>query len=599
MPKAGVGYPQVEVRVTALMDHRVVGFPADGRVADALSAAQRAAADVVVLGARRAVRRRDLDRAARWGLGELPARVVGWEGLTSMPAAAPEIVARRLLIGGAPLILVRTAGQIVGVIDSERVEIARPAVSLAPRLDHLESTDGAARLWLLRVAGKVAEGLGTPVFAVGGFVRDLLLGRAAPDVDLVVEGDGVAFARLLREEIGGNVAIHETFGTASIEETVSPSGAALGRIDVASARRERYDAPGALPVVSAATVEEDLRRRDFSVNALALALQAPAFGRLLDPLGSRLDLGKRRLRPLHPLSFVEDPTRIFRAARYAARLGFRLDAMGLRAVKLALAVGHYPALSGQRLRAELDLLAAEPRGWRGFALLLRWGALRLWDSKYAASPGSVDRVRDAVRLCGLVKQAGIDLNRSTVTLIALFTDQPRAVVTRCLGRLAYSGEPARLVQEAAMTGPLARQLDGTRWRSRSEIAEALASRPIQVLAGAWIRGGRRARRRIEWFLRRGRSVRPLLSGDDVIALGVPPGPAVGNCLAALRRLRLDGLVRTRNHERALVETWLPGRDHDHGKARSATRRPFRLLGDRGRPPQPRTRRGTLEQQGRP
>ena len=599
MPKAGVGYPQVEARVTALMDRRVVGFPANGCVADALETAQRAAAHVVVLGGRRAVRRRDLDRAARWGLGELPARAVGWEGLTSVPAAAPEIVARRLLIGGAPLILVRTAGHIVGVIDSERVEIARPAMSLAQRLDHPESTDGEARLGLLRVAGKVAEGLGTPVFAVGGFVRDLLLGRAAPDVDLVVEGDGVAFARLLREEIGGNVAIHETFGTASIEETVGPSGAALGRIDVASARRERYDAPGALPVVSAATMEEDLRRRDFSANALALALQASAFGRLLDPLGGRLDLGKRRLRPLHPLSFVEDPTRIFRAARYAARLGFRLDAMGLRAVKLALAVGDYPALSGQRLRAELDLLAAEPRGWRGFALLLRWGAFRLWDPKYAESPRSVDRVRDADRLCGWTKHAGIDLDRSALTLIALLMDQPRPVVTRCLERLAYDGGPARVVQDAAATGPLARQLDGTRWRSRSEIAEALGSLPIQVLAGAWIRGGRRARRRIEWFLRHGRSVRPFLSGDDVIALGVPPGPAVGDCLAALRRLRLDGLVRTRSHERAFVEAWLPGRDHGHGRPRTATRRSFRFSGDRGRPPRPRTRRGTLEQEGRP
>jgi tRNA nucleotidyltransferase (CCA-adding enzyme) len=559
MAKAGMTYPQVEARVTALMDGRVVRCPADRRVADALRVAQRAAAEVVVLGRRRAVRRRDLERAARWGLGGLTAGDVGWDQLATVPAGAPEILARRLLIGGAPLILVWSGGQVVGAIDAERVEIARATPSLVHRLDRLESRDGEARVWLLRVAGKLAEDLGTPVFAVGGFARDLLLDRAAPDVDLLVEGDGVGFARRLREEIGGGVAVHETFGTASIEGTVSPSGRALGRIDIASARRERYDAPGALPVVRAAAVEEDLRRRDFSVNALAVALRPSAFGRLLDPLGGRLDLGKRRLRPLHPLSFVEDPTRIFRAARYAARLGFRLDALGMRAVKLALAVRDYPALSGQRLRAELDLLAAEPRGWRGFTLLLGWKALRLWDPDYEGSRRSVDRVRAAVRLCRWARQARIEIDASEVILIALLADHPRSVVTRCLARLALDGERGRRVHEAAMAGPLARRLDGTRWRSRSDIAEALCSRPVQVLAGAWLCGGRLARRRIEWFLRDGRTVRPALSGDDVLALGVPRGPAVGECLAALRRLRLDRLVKTRSHERAFVEAWLSER----------------------------------------
>src|SRR5262249_34393683 len=157
---------------------------------------------------------------------------------------------------------------------------------------------------------------------------------------------------------------HKAFGTASIEGGRGPGGAPLGRIDVASARTERYDTPGALPIVSPATIEHDLRRRDFSVNALAVALGPSSFGRLTDPLGGRLDLGKRRLRPLHPLSFVEDPTRIFRSARYSARLGFRL--VGLKTLRLALAVGEYPALSGKRLRAEVDLMAAEPSGSRGF-----------------------------------------------------------------------------------------------------------------------------------------------------------------------------------------------------------------------------------------
>jgi tRNA nucleotidyltransferase/poly(A) polymerase len=599
MAKAGVPYPQVEPRVTALMDPRVVAVPAGRRVADALDAARRAAAEVVVLGARSAVRRRELERAARWGLGEVGAGALGWDGLRTVSAAAPEIVARRLLINGAPMILVQSGGPVVGVIDADMVEIARPTLSLAHQLDRLESRDGGARLWLLRVAGKVAEGLGAPVCAVGGFVRDLLLGRAAPDVDLVVEGDGVAFARQLREEIGGSVSIHEAFGTASIEGAVGPEGAPLGRIDVASARRERYDAPGALPVVSGATVEEDLRRRDFSVNALALALQPSAFGRLLDPLGGRLDLSKRRLRPLHPLSFVEDPTRIFRAARYAAKLGFRLDPMGIKAVRLAVAIGEYRALSGQRLRAEHDLMTAEPRGWRGFELLLRWRALHLWDPAYEESRRSADRVRAAARLCRWARQAEIELDPREVTVIALLVDQAPAVVTRCLARLAVHGEPARWLYEAATAARLARRLDGARWRSPSAIAEALRSCPVPVLAGAWLRGGRVARQRIQWFLREGRRVRPLLSGDDVVALGVPQGPAVGECLGALRRLRLDRRVRTRGHERAFVGAWLVERGHGARQRPPATTRGIGNAKGMRRPEWPRPRHGKLEQEGRP
>lgn len=599
MAKAGATYPQVEPRVTALMDQRVAAVPAARCVADALDAVRAGTAEVLVLGERSAVRRRELERAARWGLGHVRVGELGWDDLAVVPAAAPEVVARRLLIGGAPIILVRSGRQVVGAIDAEMVEIARPTLSVAHQLDRLESREGEARLWLLRVAGKVAEGLSAPVFAVGGFVRDLLLGRAAPDVDLLVEGDGVAFAQRLREEIGGSVAIHEAFGTASIDGAVGPGGATLGRIDIASARRERYKAPGALPVVHRATVEEDLRRRDFSVNALALSLQPSTFGRLLDPLGGRLDLSKRRLRPLHPLSFVEDPTRIFRAARYAARLGFRLDTTGIKAVRLALGLGDYPALSGQRLRAELDLLAAEPRGRRGFAWLLRWKALRLWDPEYDASRRGVERVGAAVRFCRWARRAGIELDPSEATLIALLVDEPPSVVPRCLARLAFHGEPARRIYEAATAAPLARRLDSARWRGPSEIAEALRPYPVQVLAGAWLRGGRLARRRIEWFLRDGRTVRPLLSGDDVVALGVPRGPLVGECLAALCRRRLDRVVRTRNQERAFVNTWLRQRAHGPRKRAPATRRGIRTGEGTSGPRRPRARQDKREHDRRP
>ncbi len=272
MAKAGARYPQVDPRVTALMDRRVTLVPADRSAADALQAAERAQAEIVVIGTRHAVGRRALERVVRWRLGDLDAVAVSWDDVPVLSADAPEVAARRLIADGAPMILVRSGREIVGVIDAEASQVARPSESLAHRLDRLESQDGDARVWLLRTAGKVGEGLGMSVFAVGGFVRDLLLGLTAPDVDLLVEGDGVTFARRLHEEVGGRLVIHGAFGTASIEGATGRARRPIARIDIASARRERYDAPGALPVIDHASADQDLPRRDVSVNAMAIAL---------------------------------------------------------------------------------------------------------------------------------------------------------------------------------------------------------------------------------------------------------------------------------------------------------------------------------------
>ncbi|HYB41688.1 MAG TPA: hypothetical protein VEL75_07960, partial [Candidatus Methylomirabilis sp.] len=360
MARAGVAYPQVRTTAADLARRRVVAGRRDWDARAALDAIRESDGDVLVIGPGRAVRRRDLERVEAWGLSHLRVTDIAWSDLPVVTPATPEIKVRRLLMNGAPLIVVRDAGGgPAGAIDSEDAAVERPALSLLHRLEPPGSRAAEERLRLLRAAGAIGESMSAPVFAVGGFVRDLLLDRPAPDVDLLVEGDGIELARRLAQEIGGEIAVHREFATASIQG----AGLALGRIDVASARRERYEAPGALPIVAPAPVGEDLRRRDFSVNAMAMALRPLDFGRLLDPLGGEIDLRSRRLRPLHPLSFLEDPTRIWRAARYCSRLGFAIEPRARRAVVVAVSATHYPALSGQRIRAEIDLLAGEPRGW--------------------------------------------------------------------------------------------------------------------------------------------------------------------------------------------------------------------------------------------
>jgi tRNA nucleotidyltransferase (CCA-adding enzyme) len=556
MARRGHAYPQVEPRAADLMDRRVAKVPGAMSVRKALDVARAAHAHVVT-DLRAAARREDLERAAAWGFGRWRWLDIAHVGLPSVTAGAGEIPVRRLLQGGASAVLVREGRRAVGIVEPS----PRPATSasgVVARLERLQGSEGEARLWLLRTAGKLAEAQGQAVHVVGGFVRDLLVARGSvfvPDLDLVVEGDGIAFGRRLAEETGGHLVVHVAFGTASLEGGTTPDGTRIGRVDIASARRERYGMPGALPDVSPASIDLDLGRRDFSVNAMSVALGPSAWGRLLDPFGGQRDLAARRLRVLHPLSFVEDPTRIWRGARYAARLGLKPDAEFRRALTLAWRVGEYPALSGQRLHAELDLVMDEPDPWGVLGLLLGWGALRIWDPGFRVTRRSRGRLRAARRLAAWARGAGVAVGAGGLALVALLFDQPQATAERCLRRLAVAGVDA-VRPNAMIARSLARRVGAQASRRPSQVAETLRPAREVALLGAWLCGGRRARGRIEWFLGQGRGARPLSSGDDVIAAGVARGPRVAQALALLRDFRLDGRVLTKDVERAAVADWI-------------------------------------------
>ena len=555
MAKPGHGYPQVVPRAADLMDARVTTVSPRWSVDRALACARTSGA-MVVADPRTGARTADLERAAAWGLGRLPWKDVAGARVVAVSRGAEEIAVRRLLRSGAAMLLVRDGGRVVGVIEAS----PRPDGSLASRLERLHGPQNEARLWLLRTAGKLGEAQGHAAYAAGGFVRDVLLGRAADqiaDIDLVIEGDGVAFARRLAEEMGGHLVVHSAFGTASLEGGTTPDGTLVGRVDIATARHERYERPGALPEVRAAGIDEDLGRRDFSVNAMAVALSPSAWGRLHDPWGGADDLAARRLTVLHPLSLVEDPTRIWRGARYAARLGFRPGPSFERALALALRVGDYPALSGQRLQAELALVMDETDPWRALGLLLRWGAFRLWDAAYRVTGQSRARLASARLLLRWARGARIAVDGGELALLALLFDQSRPVADRCVRRLAIAGGPAARV-DAGAARDLARRLGSVVPPRPSRVAEVLRPVRDEVVLGAWLAGGAAVRRRIEWFLREGRAGRPLSSGDDVVAAGVPRGPLVGQALGLLRDLRLDGRVRTKGEERAAVAEWMKG-----------------------------------------
>src|SRR5262249_2529688 len=237
---------------------------------------------------------------------------------------------------------------------------------LIARLEHALPHD---LLGLVRNAAAIAREMGYSTYLVGGFVRDLLIGQANLDLDIVVEGDAIALAERLAAQHGGRVHAHSRFGTAIwlIDEDENT------HLDFATARTEFYEYPSALPDVERSSIKLDLHRRDFTINALALCLDPERYGALLDPYGGELDLQRGIIRVLHNLSFIEDPTRILRAVRFEQRFGFTIEARTAQLIDDARNL--LDKVSGQRLRHELDLIFSEAEPERALGRLQQLGVL--------------------------------------------------------------------------------------------------------------------------------------------------------------------------------------------------------------------------------
>jgi tRNA nucleotidyltransferase (CCA-adding enzyme) len=544
MAKRAHVYPHAELAALDLVDVALAPAPAAIAVADALALVRRRNAGLLVAGGA-SVLRDDLARAASLGLGGLRSAAVA-RALPVVDAGAGEATVRRLLAAGAPLVVVRGPRGRAGAVSGRRAGLALAEASAAGRVNRGLSRETRE---LLTTIGRIAEEHDGRAFLVGGIVRDLW--RETPierrDLDVVVEGDGLAVARRLARAVAGSVVEHRRFLTASIETR------ALGRIDVTTSRSERYEAPGALPRVMPAGIGEDLRRRDFTVNAMAIELSSGDFG-LIDPLGGRLDLARRRLRALHPLSFVEDPTRIFRAARYAARLGLSYDRATAQAQTLALRLSPYPALSGQRIAAEIERVLDEDQAGAILVRLGRSGAFRLLDPRYRFTAGSRRRVGELPGALAWARGRNLDVDGVGLAALALVGDRPPAGAGAALARLGFAGAPLALLERAHATGgALLAELG--RAATPSERARRLRGASPVELAWGWLTGTSDMRGTIDWFV--GLDPRGgALSGDDVVALGVPRGPAVARVLAEVRDARLDGILANRAMEEDHVRQWL-------------------------------------------
>lgn len=372
----------------------------------------------------------------------------------------------------------------------------------------------------LPAAAPLAEML-PHAWVVGGAIRDLLLGGAPGDLDLVVEGDAVAAARALAEALDGSLTVHERFGTATV--------AAGGHVyDLATARAESYARPGALPDVRPGTVREDLARRDFTVNAIAVSLD----GRVEAAPHAFEDLEARRLRVLHDASFRDDPTRLLRLVRYATRLGFAVEPGTSALADAALADGALETVTPTRVGAELRLLLREPSAVEAFAWICGW-------------PLGVDLSFDralAERALGLLPDDG----RADLLLLgAAVRSVPSAAVAAWLDGLGFAARDRDTVVTCGRASGIERGLAAA--TRPSEIAAAVRGAPVEVVALAGALGTEPAARA---WLTQLRHVRLDVDGADLLAAGIPQGEAVGRALAAALDARLDGQAPDRDAQLA-------------------------------------------------
>ncbi len=444
------------------------------------------------------------------------------------------------------------------VLKTARMKTLRPSAAetdvVGPRRnvkEQLRSRLPQRFMALLEEAGQLADRSDVSLFVVGGCVRDLLLGIENLDLDLVVEGDGVAFARKLGDVLHARVKAHERFGTAIV---LLEGGV---KLDVATARTEYYEYPTALPTVEQSSIKKDLYRRDFTINALAVRLNGKGFGDVLDFYGGQRDLHDKVIRVLHGLSFVEDPTRVFRAIRFETRFGFHLGKDTAALIAGAVKMNLFHRLSGHRLLEELKLLFGEREPKQAIKRLAEFKLLRFIHAKLSWSDRmdwlltALDEAVDWYRLLYLDRKVDIWL----VYMMGLLELLPERAVKDILKRFPFSEQEATKLKTGRIgCHHVIRRLASKRSLKPAEVYHLLSGLSDETLLILMAKSkGDIVKRHISAFLTTYQHVKPALTGTDLKAIGLKPGPQFKKILHQLLEARLNGDVQTETEERQFVQ----------------------------------------------
>jgi tRNA nucleotidyltransferase (CCA-adding enzyme) len=389
-------------------------------------------------------------------------------------------------------------------------------------------------------AGGLAQKQQQRLYMVGGAVRDLFLERVTLDIDLVVEGDAIKMAQEMATINRAKITLHPHFGTAKLQWRNRSA-------DITTARSETYSRPGALPTVKPGTILDDLARRDFTINAMAVEVNPPHFGELIDPLHGSQDIEKELVRILHDKSFIDDATRIWRAVRYQQRLDFEIEPLTLALIKKD--IDRLDTISGDRIRHELELVLKEELPEKA---LLRAGELGLLAKINPTLKGDDWLAETFATACSRCV-SGIPHPHLYLALLfyRLTTEETEKVIT-------YLRFPKAAAQVLRDTAAIKSRINELSMRSLppSLVYEILHGYSLHAIeANTLGAGSETAAEHIELYLNVLRHVNPLLKGEDLLKLGVPEGPKIKEFLKRLREARLDGKIDSRKEEEEMVRGW--------------------------------------------
>ncbi|MGM9998037.1 MAG: CBS domain-containing protein [Candidatus Bruticola sp.] len=508
--------------------------------------------------------RADIDKALLHGLQDEPAETYINQDCAAVAPDTSISEVRRILaensLGCAPVL---DKSELVGIVS--KIDILRA-------LNTLENDNFVSRqanlvpvefvrlrsetLTLLKRCGEIGAEIGLKIFAVGGFVRDMLLHIANNDIDLVAEGDGIAFAKRLAERLGGVCKVHETFATAQV---CLPDGL---KLDVVTARTETYTRPAALPDVQGSTLKQDLFRRDFSINAMALQLDGDNFGQLIDFFGARSDLEKGTVRILHNLSFVDDPTRIFRAIKFEQRYGFHMDRNTVHLLRSAVNMGLVKMVSAERLGSELWQILQEPSPRSSLIRMDELQVLQTLDSRLELSPAACAHLENGEILVReyrdilLKEEASLPLLYLNILLIDSLPAADIAGFIKTYALFPGSAHKLLILDATPMADLLSRLADPN--LGKAELCQILSQYSLEgIICLAAHSDESLVKSRIADFIRVLRFVEPPLKGSDLIKMGYKPSPQFSQILKWVLRERLEERLSSKEEAEKAVAAAFP------------------------------------------
>ncbi|MUM78262.1 CBS domain-containing protein [Pseudodesulfovibrio sp. F-1] len=567
-------YSQInpQIVVESLMSRPPVVIEDDKAIADAVELMTRyGLKDVPVVDAAMRcvgiVSHHTVDKALSHGLGRLGLSEYMSRKFETVPAGADLYRVMEIILGRRQRMLPVLEGEtLIGVITRTDLmnmlidEPARIPDSLLPERRRERNIGPMVgnrlpkkMLALLKTAGELGRDMGWEIYAVGGFVRDILLGRPNSDLDLVVEGDAIAYARRMADLLGGRIKAHVKFKTAVV---ILADGQ---RVDVATARLEYYEYPAAMPTVELSSIKMDLYRRDFTINALALRINPGRFGQLVDFFGAEQDMKNKVIRVLHSLSFVEDPTRILRAIRFERRFDFQIGGQTLRLIKNALSLDLFSKLSGTRILHELQLIMVEENP---LACLNRMQELGILEAIHPLLKLSGERMQVLMELVKVNNWYKLLYQKPEAEpwklhLLGLTMGIKRDQIGQITSRLRLTAREERdfILLRDQIGEALMKLMSWREDRSRlSRLCAILRPIPLEGVLFLMARSKKEhIRRNISQYLNRLRDITSDVTGDDLKTLGIRPGPAYTTILARVLDAKIDGRATSREDQLRLVE----------------------------------------------